>query len=387
MRVLIAPDSFTGTLTSTQAAAAMAEGWAAGAPHDAVSLLPLADGGPGFVDVLGAALEGSTEAVTVADPRGRPVPAALLVVETRGVRTAYLEAAQAAGLHLLEAVERDPALTSTVGVGQLVAAAVERGCRRVVIGLGGGGANDGGAGMLAALGAGPAEALGRGGLALAQCPDDALAGLAEVRERLGAVELLMATDDDAPLLGLQGASAVHAEEKGASAAGAQSLEAALGRLTEVAARALPPATDLLSGRPRRLDREPGAGADGGLGYGLLLLGARRVSAVGTVLRVLRLAERLRSADLVLTGEGCLDWQSLSGSVVAGVAEAAIDAVVPSVVIAGRVLVGRRETMSLGVSGCYAVAETAAELDATLLDPYPTLASRAARVARTWSPGP
>ena len=239
MRVLIAPDSFGSTLGPVQAATAMGEGWRAAAPHDEVELLPLSDGGPGFLDVLARALGGTTVATTVSDPLGREVPAAVLLVEREGRRTAYVEASQATGLHLLGADERDPALTSTWGVGRLVEAALEEGADRIVLGVGGGATNDAGAGMLAALGAGPASALARGGLALAEAPHDALIGLPAVVDRLAGVDLVLATDEETPLLGLQGTSAVEAPRKGASAAQAQALEAALGHFTDLLGRTLP----------------------------------------------------------------------------------------------------------------------------------------------------
>jgi glycerate kinase len=387
VHVLIAPDSFTGTLTATQAAEAMAEGWRRSAPHDLLTLMPLSDGGPGFIDVLATALrEARTVLTTAADPLGREVPAALLVSEADdGVPTAYIESAQAAGLHLLEADERNPAVTSTWGVGQLLDAALREGAERVVVGLGGSGTNDGGAGMLASLGAGSANGLARGGLALADLPDSALHGLEMVRQRFSGIELLVATDVDSPLLGFHGASAVYAPQKGASPQVAQALEAALGRFTEVVRRTLPEVPDLLTGQARRLDREPGAGAAGGLGYGLMLLGGRRVSGVDEVIRAVGLPEVIGAADLVVTGEGSFDWQSLRGKVVAGVARAALEAATPAVVIAGQTLVGRREAMTLGLSGTYAVAETPEEVEAAVADPVGTLAARAARVAATWSP--
>ncbi|WP_404383319.1 glycerate kinase [Knoellia locipacati] len=386
MHVVIAPDCFTGTLTATQAAEAMAAGWHDTAPRDALTLLPLSDGGPGFIDVLGRSLEGDTVAVTVSDPLGREVPGAVLVVERDGGRTAYVESAQAAGLHLLAADERNPALTSTWGVGELLLAALEEKPDRVVVGLGGSGTNDAGAGLLAALGAGPAHDLARGGRALATAPDDALSGLLAVREQLREVDLVIATDVDNPLLGFKGASAVFGPQKGATPEVAQELEGALGRFTEIVARTLPEPLDLLSGAPRRLEREPGAGAAGGLGYALLLLGGRRVSGVQLVLESVGFHDVVRGSDLVITGEGTFDWQSLHGKVASGVAEAALEAGLPTVVLAGQVLVGRRETMGLGISGTYAVAETPEQLDAALLDPVGTLRARAARVARTWSAG-
>ena len=387
MHVLIAPDCFTGTLTATQAAEAIAEGWRRSAPDDLLTLMPLSDGGPGFLDVLASArLEGTTVLATTTDPLGREVPAALLLVESEGRRTAYLESAQAAGLHLLAADERNPGFTSTYGVGLLLDAALREGAERIVVGLGGSGTNDGGAGMLAALGAGSAHDLARGGLALADLPDAALKGLEDVKDRFAAIELLAATDVDSPLLGLQGASAVFAPQKGASPALAQALEAALGRFTEVVQRTHQSSRDLLTGRPRRLDKEPGAGAAGGLGYGLMLLGGRRVSGVEEVLTAVGFDSVVSAADLVVTGEGRLDWQSLRGKVVAGVARAALEAATPTVVIAGQTMVGRREAMALGLSGTYAVAENPEQVEAAITDPVGTLAARAARVAATWSPG-
>lgn len=386
MRVLIAPESFGASLGPVQAATAMAQGWSSGAPHDDIELLPLSDGGPGFLDVLALALGGTTVATTVSDPLGREVPAAVLVVDHDGRRTAYVEASQATGIHLLGADERDPALTSTWGVGQLLEAAVAEGAHQVVIGVGGGSTNDAGAGFLAALGAGPSSALARGGLALAAAPHDALLGLGAVVDRLSGVDLVLATDEDTPLLGLKGTSAVEAPRKGASARQAQTLESALGHFTDVLGRALPSTTlDLLSGMPRRLDREPGAGAAGGLGYALLALGARRVGAVEAVLRACGFGVAAARSDLVVTGAGRVDWSTMRGSVVAGVAAAALETGRPTVLVAGECLVGRRETMTLGLAGTYAVAETAREVEAMVADPVQTLAGRTARVARTWSP--
>ena len=385
MDVLIAPDCFTGTLSAGQAADAMAEGWRRGAPQDELTLLPLSDGGPGFLEVLSRALGGTNVSATVADPLGRPVPAVILVVDTAGRRTAYLESAQACGLHLLAGRERNPMVTTTYGVGELVDAAVRQGATRVVVGLGGSGTNDGGAGLLAALGAGDPDVLAAGGARLAELEDDALEGLGAVRQRLQGIELVLATDVDSPLLGFHGASAVFGPQKGATPEMAQQLESALGRLTEVVGTAVPPARDLLTGQELRRDREPGAGAAGGLGYGLLLLGGHRVSGVQAVLEAVGFESLAQVTDLVVTGEGTFDWQSLRGKVVAGVAQAALACAKPVVVIAGQVLVGRRETMELGVSGTYAVAESPEQVSAALADPAGTLSVRATRVARTWSP--
>jgi glycerate kinase len=307
------------------------------------------------------------------------------MVEDDGARTAYLESAQACGLHLLAAGERNPMVTSTYGVGELIEVAVAQGASRVVVGLGGSGTNDGGAGMLAALGAGDRDALAGGGARLRDLDDDALRGLLTARERLRGVEIVLATDVDSPLLGFHGASAVFAPQKGATPEMAQELESAMGRFTDVVSAVVPPGRDLLTGKEMRLDREPGAGAAGGLGYGLLLLGGHRVSGVQAVLEAIGFEQLVQAADLVVTGEGTFDWQSLRGKVVAGVAQAALTSARPTVVIAGQAHVGRRETMELGISGTYAVAENPGQLAAALADPAGTLSARAARVATTWSP--
>ncbi|QNF95428.1 glycerate kinase [Janibacter sp. YB324] len=386
MHVLIAPDCFTGTLTATQAAEAMATGWRRRAPDDLLTLVPLSDGGPGFLDVITTSRPGDSTIVTVSGPRGGSVPAVLhITTDEGGTRTAWVESAQAIGLHLLDATERDPRVTTTHGLGELLDAALAQDVQRIVVGLGGSGTNDAGAGMLAALGARPREALSGGGAGLIAVREPDLAGLAAARERFAGVELVAATDVASPLLGLQGASAVFSEQKGATPEEAQVLEGALGHFADVVRRVLPPGTDLLTGRERRLDREPGAGAAGGVGYALLLLGGRRVSGVETVLSAVGLERLVAAADLVITGEGCLDWQSLQGKVVAGVAELASAHATPAVALAGQVLIGRREAMAMGLAGSYAVADKHADLAPVMADPVGTLADRAERVAATWSP--
>lgn len=366
--MLIAPDSFTGTLSAPEAAAAIAAGWQDNARGDDLHLAPLSDGGPGFLDVVAHALGGQLNAVTVTGPLGDPVPAAVL----RAGDTAYLESAQACGLHLVPAGRLDPTLTTTFGVGELLAAALADGARRIVVGLGGSGTNDGGAGALAALGARPAAGLRVGGAALRRLHD---LDLSAARARIDGVELLAATDVDAVLLGLRGASAGFGPQKGADPDAVQRLDAAL----EHFARTAQAGVGLnMSGS---LAIAPGAGAAGGLGYGLLLLGGRRVPGIATVMELAGLAEQISRADLVVTGEGCLDWQTLTGKVVSGVAAMATEHGVPCVVLAGRVEVGRRETAALGVASAYSVEEL---VGAAEPNPAQALRALAARVATSWS---
>ncbi len=381
----MAPDSFTGTLTAGQAARALADGWARHAPGDALDLCPLSDGGPGFVDVLAAALPGRAEVVTVPGPLGEPVPAQVLLVPgPDGDLVAYVESAQACGLHLVPADRRDPGVTTTRGVGELLLAARAAGARQIVVGLGGSGTNDGGAGLLAAqlaaAGVRAADRLAGGGEALLGTVAADRAGLAGEREDWAGIELVAASDVDVPLLGFHGASAGFAEQKGATPEQAQRLERALGDFAAAACEA----AGLPRALPRPLAREPGAGAAGGLGFALALLGARRVPGAAAVLDAVRLRERVAAADLVVTGEGTFDWQSLRGKVVSAVAALGLEVGTPVVVVAGQVLVGRREALAIGVESAYPVADGPAEVHDALADPVGTLTARAERVARTWS---
>lgn len=395
MRVVIAPDCFGGTLTAEQAATALRDGWLRAAPYDELDLCPLADGGPGFLDTLRARLGGDLLAVTVRSPLHDAAPGGVLVVDGPGTaRTAYVESAQATGLALVPLGRRDPTVTTTYGVGELLRVALGSGAGRIVVGLGGSATNDAGAGMLAALGVGadPDGVLAHGGGGLGAVTAADLTGLAALRASLAGVELLVATDVDVPLLGLHGASAGFAPQKGATPEQAQGLERALGHFAHAAVAALGPDTvrpDLLAlsrtaSPAARLTGLPGAGAAGGLGFALALLGGRIVSGSGLVADAVGLRDRIAAADLVVTGEGTLDWQSLHGKVVAAVAERAMSAGVPVVVIAGQVQVGRREWGAAGIAGAYAVADTPEQVTTSLAHPARALAARSERVARTWS---
>jgi len=359
MRVLIAPDKFAGTLTAVEAADAIAAGWRRQAPDDDLDLAPMADGGPGFVDVLHAALGGELSAVTVSGPHGSPVPAVVLRVG----ETAYVESAQAAGLHLLDG---DPETATSRGVGELVLAAVEGGARTVVVGLGGSGTNDGGAGVLAALGATSDAVLDGGATGLSQVTT---VDLANARARVAGVTLVAASDVDNPLTGLFGATKTFGPQKGIAEE----------RIAEVDGwlEAFATATD------RRTSLEKGAGAAGGIGYALLLLGATREPGIGLVTDAVSLAERARRADLVVTGEGAFDFSSRAGKVPYGVAGVASEALRPCIALAGQVLVGSREMRALGIESAYSLVDLVGE-ERALGAPADALADLAERVARTWS---
>jgi glycerate kinase len=370
VRVLVCPDKFAGTISAIDAAAALAEGWQVVAPGDELVRRPLSDGGPGFLAVLAAATRGRWRVVPTVDPLGRPAEGRVLL--TGG--TGYVESAQACGLHLLTPAERDPKVTSSYGVGALLAGAVAAGAREVVVGLGGSATNDAGAGLLAALGAVPLDPAGHplppGGAALARVAR--LAG----PPRLPRVPLVAATDVDHPLLGPDGATATFGPQKGAAGPDLCQLEAALARFVRVVERDLP-------GCPAGLAGLPGAGAAGGLGAALLGLGARRVSGIGLVRRVTGLDAALATADLVVTGEGRFDSSSVRGKLVGGVAAAARDRAVPCLVVAGQVSVAADRAAAAGVSAAYALVDLGG-VEAALTRPAEGLRALGARLAREWS---
>jgi glycerate kinase len=363
--VLICPDSFTGTLSAAEAAGAMAEGWAQAAPQDELVVRPLSDGGPGFLDAVAAGLGGVRHGLGVTGPLGERVEAQYLVTPDA---TAWIESARAAGLHLVAGDRRDPTRTTSRGVGELMAAALAGRPQRLVLGVGGTGTSDGGAGLLAALGATsrPEGVLEGGGGGLREL---AALDLAQALPRVAGCELQVATDVDVPLLGPRGAARGFGPQKGASPEQVEDLEAAL---TVWAAR--------LGRRPdgRRVAEVPGAGAGGGIGAALIRLGAHRVAGIGTVLAAAGVERLLSGCDVVVTGEGAFDWQSLRGKAVAGVAAEALARAVPVVVLAGRVDLGRREWIAAGVSAAYPAAAGPGE------DAHAGVVRAAARAAGTWS---
>ncbi len=367
MRVIVCPDTFGGTLTALAAASAIADGWHSVAPDDEVIVRPLSDGGPGFVSVLGAALSGLTIEVPTVDPIGRPVAGTVL----RHGDTGYVESADACGLHLLTAEERDPLRASSSGLGALVTAAAAGG-REIVIGLGGSAVNDGGAGLLAGLGATPVDGHGRelppGGAALLDC-----AGL-RGRPTIRGVSVVGASDVDSPLTGPAGASAMFGPQKGATPGDVELLDAALRRWAGVLERDLP-------GCPAGLAGQPGGGAAGGLGAAILALGGRLVSGIGLVRQLTGLDGLLARCDIVITGEGSFDEQSLRGKVVAGVAAAAHERGVPCLVLAGRVGISVPDAAAAGITGVASLVEHFGSADLAMTRPAEGLRALAASAAR------
>lgn len=339
MRVLVCPTAFKGTLTATAVAGAMRRGVRRAAADAEVRAMPLSDGGPGLLEALSAAGEGRVRTVEgVSAPRGATAPGARVLLLDGG-RTAVVESADACGLALLPQDARDPTATHTRGVGDLIHAAAEEAPDAVIVGLGGSATCDGGTGAARRFGYrflddhGAALPDGGGPLAeLAAIDPDGK----ETGGRAGTTavpELLALADVDDPLLGPEGAAATYAPQKGAGPAQVERLEAGLGRLVEVAARDL----EADPAGVRTAAERPGAGAAGGLAFGLeVFLGARVVGGTDWVLSRVEFGEALRDADLLVTGEGAYDRTTDRGKVVGRVLRRAREAGVPARLVCGRI---------------------------------------------------
>lgn len=375
-RILVAPDSFKGSLGALAAAQAMERGIRAVFPEAEVRLVPVADGGEGTVDALVAATDGTRRVTRVPGPLGEPVAAAWGILGDG--ETAVIEMAAASGLPLVPASRRDPLRASSAGTGALVKAALDAGLRKVVVGLGGSATNDGGAGLARALGARFLDAEGadlpEGGAALARLDRIDLGGL---DPRLRETSLLAACDVDNPLTGPRGASAVYGPQKGADPAAVRLLDGALARLAGVATR----------DTGRDVADLPGAGAAGGLGAGLLWFTAARLRpGVEIVLEATGFDALVRTADLVFTGEGLTDAQTVMGKAPAGVAAVARRHGVPVICLSGGLGEGAEAVLGCGVDALASLVPRPMDLAACLAQAAPLLEAAAARVCRLLAVG-
>ncbi|MGJ5892281.1 glycerate kinase [Streptomyces niveiscabiei] len=369
-RVLVAADKFKGSLTAVEVAERVTAGLRKAVPGVTVEALPVADGGDGTV---AAALAAGFDRhdVRVAGPLGHEVTAAFAL---RG-DTAVVEMAEASGLHRLPRGVFAPLTASTYGSGELLRAALDAGARTIVFGVGGSATTDGGAGMLSALGArfvdadGEPVAPGGGGLA-----DLARADLTGLDARLRDIDLILASDVDNPLTGPTGAPAVYGPQKGASPDDVAALDAALGHFAKVLETAVGPtaAAHALA---------PGAGAAGGIGYGALLLGARFRPGIEIMLDVLGFAPALARADLVITGEGSLDTQTLHGKAPAGVAAAARTAGKDVVAVCGRLALTPEALAGAGIRRAYPLTEIEPDVARCIEEAGPILEKVAERIGR------
>jgi glycerate 2-kinase len=353
-QVIVAPDKFKSSLTAVEAAKHIAAGLRRHTPGLDLRLAPVADGGEGTV---AAAAEAGFEIVSarVCGPTGRPVDA---VFARRGDE-AVVELAEVSGMQRLPAGRRDPLGATSRGTGELIRAALDQGCRRIVLGVGGSASTDGGAGMLQALGArlldGQGHALTAGGAALA---DLRSVVIDDLDPRLRRTTFVLASDVDNPLLGPTGAARVFARQKGADDEEVDELEAALANWAQVLTTA--------TGRDER--DAPGAGAAGGVGFAAIsLLDARRRPGIDVVLDLIEFDDLLPGAALVVTGEGWLDRQSLAGKAPIGVARRAAMAGVPTVAVVGQRSVGSDLLWPLGIEAAYPLTRLEPDVEVCLRD--------------------
>ncbi|HET8717624.1 MAG TPA: glycerate kinase [Nocardioidaceae bacterium] len=365
--VLIAPDKFKGSLTATEVADAVARGVRrspAGAEATCVQV-PVADGGDG---TLAAAVAAGWEhvAVTATGPTGEPVRTGY----ARHGDTAVVELADVSGLVRIPQGRLAPLTASSRGTGELVAAAIDAGCREVVLGIGGSACTDGGAGLLRALGADPGPEVPEGGEGLASITRLDLTAL---RKRLAGVRITVACDVDNPLLGEHGAAAVYGPQKGANPDQVATLEARLTHWADVVADAV----------GADLREQPGAGAAGGVGFAALaVLDATLRPGIALVLDLVGFADRLAGADLVVTGEGALDEQTLRGKAPAGVARSAASAGVPVVAVCGSNALSADRLEQAGIAAAYALTDLEPDVDRCLREPVPLLERLGEQLAQT-----
>ncbi len=369
-RVLIAADKFKGSLTAVQVAERVTAGLRRVVPDLEVEALPVADGGDGTVAAAVAAGFERRE-VAVAGPLGQEITAAFAV----RAETAVVEMAEASGLQRLPAGVFAPLTASTYGSGELLRAALDAGARTIVFGVGGSATTDGGAGMLSALGArfldadGEPVAPGGGGLA-----DLATADLSGLDPRLAAVEFILASDVDNPLTGPKGAPAVYGPQKGASPDDVEALDSALAHYAKVL-------EDAVGAKAAEYAASPGAGAAGGIGYGALLIGARFRPGIDVMLDVLGFAPALEWADLVITGEGSLDEQTLHGKAPAGVAAAARAKGKEVVAVCGRLALPPEAIGRAGIRRAYPLTDAEPDIQKCIAEAGPILEDVAERIGR------
>lgn len=367
-RVVVACDKFKGSLTSAEANAAVSRGLRVARPGLAVTEVAVADGGDGFVDAA-VALGFERVSVTVSGPTGEPVVTSYAVNDG----TAVVELADACGLVRLPGGEPAPLTASSRGLGEVIAAALGAGAREIVVGVGGSASNDGGTGVLSALGVrfldASGESLPDGGGALGQLAAVDLTGL---DRRLGDARIMLASDVANPLLGPDGAAAVYGPQKGATPAQVSSLDAGLAVLAGLVSEA--------TGRDRSSD--PGAGAAGGVGFAALaVLGAEMRPGIEVVLDLADFAGTVAGADLVVTGEGSLDEQSLHGKTPIGVASRATRAGVPVVAVCGRRALDDDVARAHGIDTIHALTDLEPDVEKCQRNAAALLTELATRVGR------
>lgn len=371
MRIIVAPDSYKGSVSAVEVALAMARGIWQVFPAAEVIKVPIADGGEGTVEALVTASGGQFRSNEVAGPLGDKVSAKWGILGDG--ETAVIEMAAASGLPLVPAGRRDPRLTSTYGTGELIRAALDAGLRRIIIGIGGSATNDGGAGMARALGADFLAAggsqLAEGGAALAELARIDLSGL---DPRLQQTEITVACDVDNPLCGPRGASAVFGPQKGATPPVVVELDTALTRFAQCAQQAT----------GRDVAKFPGAGAAGGLGAGLLFFTPAQLRpGVDIVLDAVGFAALVKDADYVITGEGRTDFQTAFGKAPVGVAKLAKSCGVPVFCLSGGLGKGADDVLAQGIDAVISICERPMSLEECMAAGSELIESATVRLCR------
>ncbi len=376
MKILIAPDSYKGSLSSSESAHYIAQGVLRVFPEAEIVAVPVADGGEGTLEALLTASGGTRETRTVTGPLGRPVEAAFAVLP-KGI--CVVEMAAASGLTLIAPEERDPLRATTRGTGELISAALDLGCRDFLLAIGGSATNDGGAGMAQALGASLLDEGGQelppGGAALARLER---IHMDSFDRRVKESRFLIASDVDNPLCGPRGASAVYGPQKGATAEMVDQLDRALGHYAEVLRRDL----------GKEVADLPGAGAAGGLGAGLMAFcGAQVRSGIDTLLDALGFDDLMEAVDLVITGEGSIDGQTAFGKVPVGVAKRVRRlSPAPVVALAGSIGPGAEAVYSCGIDAIAAAVAAPMNLEEALARAPELLPAAAERLMRALKAG-
>lgn len=373
MKIVIAPDSFKDSLDAAGVAHAIAGGLAEAWPGAELVECPMADGGEGTLEAIVAASQSELRRQVVRGPLGQGVEAAWGWLADS--RTAVIEMAQASGIQLLPRDQRDACRSSTWGTGELIAAALAAGAQRIVLAIGGSATNDGGSGMLRALGLRLFDAqdqpLAEGGLALAGLARLDASG---VDPRLAEVCVEVAADVDNPLCGANGASAIFGPQKGASAEQVKALDLALGHFADHCAQLL----------GKDLRDAPGSGAAGGMGFAAkAFMGARFRPGVEVVAELADLDSLVQGADLVITGEGRFDAQTLRGKTPMGVAKVAKRHGVPVVVLAGTLGEGYQQLYGHGIDAAFALTSGPMSLEQACGEAATLLHARAGDIARLW----
>lgn len=352
MKIIISPDSFKGSVSAIDVAKNIEEAILSVDASAQTVIMPVADGGEGTIEAIGSCVPAEIHEVTVCGPMGEEAVAVFATINDG--KTAIIEMAQASGLPMVPASERNPLVATTYGTGELMKAALDAGCKKMIIGIGGSATNDGGAGALAALGASFKDADGEelmlGGAALAALAE---VDLTNFDNRIYDTEIVVACDVTNPLTGKTGASYIYGPQKGATPEMVEVLDAALGNFAKVSKTLLGEDFSVC----------PGAGAAGGLGFALLAFcKAQFAAGIDIVLDVCGFEKELEDTDLVITGEGRIDGQSVCGKVLYGIGMRAKEKGVPVIAIGGGVKEDSEALLDCGISAMFSIANGPMTLD-------------------------